>query len=656
MNSLHTPARTLALGLALSLSFSVLHAQPVAALTEVVVVTATRAPQTPGALAAGVTLIDAAAIEAMGASSVNEAIRWLAGVPGRTSTAGGSDPTLDLRGFGETADSNVVILVDGVRQNEGDSSGTSLSWLPIESVRRIEILRGSAAVLYGEGATGGVIHVLTDGRQELPRARAQLGVGSDRLRQAKALVSGAAQQWRWQLSASALDGDFHRENFDRSERSGAARIDWRGQGISLTSRLALASSKGGLPGGLTPAEAAAMPSKSFKPFDRGQSDSSNLLLAAQFDVADWRAAFDWSRRRSDTSSNFVSDGYRSEVGITAMRQGLQAWRDYSALGTLLRTQFGLDAQSWDSDRDSKANWGDSQARIRQRSQALFVRQEAAWSEGVWRASAGLRRTLAERSVTGAQAGRIEPDNNSWELGMVRALPGRGEVYGRLSTSFRLPNADEFSCYVGFGSCTPTAVSLLRPQTSGDLEFGWRQSDRRGSRALRVYRSDLRDEIGLDATQFNNINYDPTRRQGLESEFKWKPDRASELGAVLNLRSARFTQGPYAGRAVPMVSAQTLTLSASRKLGGQHTLGWMTQLQSSQRVAGDLGNTCADRIAGFGVSRARYAYAEGDWEWAVTINNVLDKSYYNFRTRCSAVARSVYPEVGRSWLLTGQRLF
>jgi iron complex outermembrane receptor protein len=83
---------------------------------------------------------------------------------------------------------------------------------------------------------------------------------------------------------------------------------------------------------------------------------------------------------------------------------------------------------------------------------------------------------------------------------------------------------------------------------------------------------------------------------------------------------------------------------------------MTQLQSSQRVAGDLGNTCADRIAGFGVSRARYAYAEGDWEWAVTINNVLDKSYYNFRTRCSAVARSVYPEVGRSWLLTGQRLF
>jgi hypothetical protein len=58
-----------------------------------------------------------------------------------------------------------------------------------------------------------------------------------------------------------------------------------------------------------------MPSKSFKPFDRGQSDSSNLLLAAQFDVADWRAAFDWSRRRSDTSSNFVSDGYRSEVGM-----------------------------------------------------------------------------------------------------------------------------------------------------------------------------------------------------------------------------------------------------------------------------------------------------------------------------------------------------
>lgn len=214
--------------------------------------------------------------------------------------------------------------------------------------------------------------------------------------------------------------------------------------------------------------------------------------------------------------------------------------------------------------------------------------------------------------------------------------------------------DEFSCYVGYGACTTSAVSILKPQTSRDLELGWRQSDANGVRAVRLYRSDVRQEIGLDATQFNNINYDPTRRQGLESELKWKLGRATELGAILNLRSARFVEGVYSGRTVPLVSAQTLTAHARHQFDAQQTLSWMTQIQSSQRIAGDLDNSCADRIAGYGVSRARYAYASGHWEWALTVNNVFDKQYYNFRTRCNAGARSVYPEVGRSWLVTAQR--
>jgi len=655
MNSFCRPARLLLLGFSLSFSFGVVFAQPAAVLEEVVV-TATRVPQSPGALAAGVTVIDAAAIRAMGATSVNEAIRWLAGVPGRTSTSGGSDQSLDLRGFGETAESNVVVLVDGVRQNEGDSGGTSLSWLPIESVQRIEILRGSAAVLYGDGATGGVINVLTGGSMAKPGAQAQLGLGSDGLRQSKAQLSGAAQDWRWQLSASALDGNSYRENFDRSERNGVARVSWNSEELSLTARLGLASSRGGLPGGLTPAEARSTPYKSFNLLDRGEQESANLLLGAQFNLADWRMAIDLSQRQSDTISKYVSDGYLANVAITSARQSVRSWRDYSALGSQMRTQLGIDLETWDAERDNKADWGNSQVKVRQRSQAVYLRQEAAWPGQGWRGSAGVRRTLAERSVTGAQAGRIEPDNTSWELGVVRSIAKAGEAYGRLSTSFRLPNADEFSCYVGYGGCTNSSVSILKPQTSRDLELGWRQSDAQGLRAVRLYRSNVRQEIGLDASQFNNINYDPTRRQGIESELKWKLAKASELGAVLNLRSARFVDGAYAGRTVPLVSARTLTVTARHRLDGQQTLSWATQMQSSQRIAGDLDNSCTDRIASYGVSRARYAYAEGAWEWALTVNNVFDKQYYNYRTRCDASKRSVYPEVGRSWLVTAQRAF
>ena len=63
-------------------------------------VTATRFPQSATAAPYAVGVITAEQIKAIGASSVNEAIMKLLGVPGRLDTAGGGNYSLDLRGFG----------------------------------------------------------------------------------------------------------------------------------------------------------------------------------------------------------------------------------------------------------------------------------------------------------------------------------------------------------------------------------------------------------------------------------------------------------------------------------------------------------------------------------------------------------------------------
>ncbi len=655
MSSNFVRARRAALAMA-ALAACSSYAQTTATL-EPVVVTATRTPQDPKSLAAGITSIEASVIRDIGASSLNEAIRWLAGVPGRTSTNGSGEQSLDLRGFGEAAGSNLVVLVDGVRQNEGDFSGSRLSWLPLESVQRIEVLRGSAAVLYGEGATGGVINVVTSQGLDDAGARANLGLGSDGLRQARASVSGVKDALRWQLSVAARDTDNHRDNFDHSERNGVGRLTWESDGTLLSARLGLTASKGGLPGGLTPAEAASTPWRSFKLQDRAEQDANNVLLSAEFNAGDWRVALDASRRSSETSSNFVSDSYSSVVGITSLRNSARAWQSYKMANVSMTTLAGMDSERWDSSRDNQSSWsGQTRAEIKQRSQALYVRQEVRSSDGHSNAFVGVRRTLTERVASGAQGGRIDPNNTSWELGAVYGLADWGQVYGRWGTSFRLPNADEFSCYVGYGPCSSSTVSLLQPQTSRDLELGWRRTSGNVAQAVRVYRSALRNELGLDATQFNNVNYDPTRRQGLEAEVSIKPTPRSELGAVLNMSSARFTEGVYKGNEVPLVSARTLTLRWHHKFSERQSFLWQTQLQSSQGIAGDLSNTCADRIGGFGTTRVRYAHQLGDWEWSVTVNNLFDRQYVNYRTRCNPNSRSVYPEAGRSWLLSLQRSF
>ena len=81
-------------------------------------------------------------------------------------TAGGQlnlGATIDMGGYGPTANSTTLVLVDGQRINSIDSSSVSWESIPLDSVNRIEILRGGASVQYGNGALGGVINIITNG-------------------------------------------------------------------------------------------------------------------------------------------------------------------------------------------------------------------------------------------------------------------------------------------------------------------------------------------------------------------------------------------------------------------------------------------------------------------------------------------------------------
>ncbi|MEK9875098.1 MAG: TonB-dependent receptor plug domain-containing protein, partial [Betaproteobacteria bacterium] len=74
---------------------------------------------------------------------------------------GTKSAAMDLRGFGAVADENTLILVDGRRVKNNDLSSVQWSAIPLDSVERIEVLRGSGGVLYGGGATAGAINIVT---------------------------------------------------------------------------------------------------------------------------------------------------------------------------------------------------------------------------------------------------------------------------------------------------------------------------------------------------------------------------------------------------------------------------------------------------------------------------------------------------------------
>lgn len=167
-----------------------------------VVVTATRgAERLPSAASA--TVITSAELTNMAAGSLDDALR---STPGftlfRRSSSRVANPTtqgVTLRGVSGSGASRTLVLADGVPLNDPFGSWVYWNRVPQAAVDRVEVVRGATGDLYGAGALGGVVQVLTV-QPSRPRARATFEGGShDTFRGS---LFGAAERNGWSATGA----------------------------------------------------------------------------------------------------------------------------------------------------------------------------------------------------------------------------------------------------------------------------------------------------------------------------------------------------------------------------------------------------------------------------------------------------------------------
>ncbi|WP_312953154.1 ligand-gated channel protein [Superficieibacter sp.] len=129
---------------------------------DTMVITATGFEQKIQNAPASISVISKAQIEDKAYRDVTDALK---DVPGVVVTGGGSSSDISIRGM---ASQYTLFLVDGKRistrgtRPNSDNSGIEQGWLPpLESIERIEVIRGPMSSLYGSDAMGGVINVIT---------------------------------------------------------------------------------------------------------------------------------------------------------------------------------------------------------------------------------------------------------------------------------------------------------------------------------------------------------------------------------------------------------------------------------------------------------------------------------------------------------------
>src|SRR5690349_7232624 len=219
-----------------------------------IVITATRFPDAKRDLPVGVTVITADDIRKSASSNLGDILAQF-GLLQIRDLAGTQNPQLDLRGFGVTGDQNTLVLLDGLRLTEADLESAQLSAIPLESIERIEIVRGSGAVLYGAGATGGTINIIT--RRPRPGERSALALaraGGYGTGEARGAYSQQGDTLGASLAGSYEDTKGYRGNSHYRQRNALARIDGDFGSARGYLKLGADEQRQRLPGALTETE------------------------------------------------------------------------------------------------------------------------------------------------------------------------------------------------------------------------------------------------------------------------------------------------------------------------------------------------------------------------------------------------------------------
>ena len=163
-------------------------------------------------------------VRARGDRSVQDAVSRSTGIS-RTGTPGDGGTSLQARGF--TGQSSVMQLYDGNRMYTGMGTVT----FPVDtwSVQRVDVLRGPASVLYGEGATGAVVNVIAKKPFEGDiENHLRLGYGSyDRQQQAFDSGGSLSDTLSYRLNLNRLRSNGWIDRGDSSSDFISAALRWQ---------------------------------------------------------------------------------------------------------------------------------------------------------------------------------------------------------------------------------------------------------------------------------------------------------------------------------------------------------------------------------------------------------------------------------------------
>ncbi|MGB6137605.1 MAG: TonB-dependent receptor [Shewanella sp.] len=598
-------------------------------------------------IAANVDVIDAADIETSGATNLTDLLRGQSGIQVSDNNSGA---VFSMRGFSASqAVNNTLILVDGRRLNNIDISAPSVESIPLNLIERVEILSGSAGVLYGDQAVGGVINIITKAPTQTSGGL-QVSGGSFDTYEAKGDISGAINDtWRYFLAGSYNESDNYRDNNENETGSILGRIQYQTDVEDFFVEVNYFDNDRQTPGALTLAQYQDNPRQvaSFSEGEYSHEMTTALRSGYQYQVTDvWALGADLTYSDSLTTSLLYGGAGRIERDLLSFSP--KATAHYQLAHGELTLVTGIDLSRGEADFDTLY----IQRNNEQTMQSAYVQATVPLSSTLSYVVGGRYSEVTDDlsdQLLYPEGIELDNDAHALELGFNYRPSAEHRFYVRANDNFRFAKVDE-------QAYTPLDVQGLDPQTGRSYEAGWDYTTATQMLKINAYQLELEDEIVYDSSRTDgpygggaNVNADESRRFGISSSYEVQLSKDWLMGASYDYIDAKFTQGDNDGKALSWVAEHSGKVFMSYDFA-EHWQTFVEGIYTGERyMEGDDSNT-DDKLDSYVLTNLALNYRRNAWTASVRVDNLLDEDYVG-TGYYSAYGNGYYSGTGRSFRIT-----
>lgn len=569
----------------------------------------------------------AAQIEASGAATLYDYLAQQTSLNASPNIGNKATPAINLRGFGtENGHQNVVITIDGQRLNNIDLSPALLSGIALGNIERIEIAKGSGSVIYGDGATAGVIQIYTKNKTGVTLSSSLGNFGQKN----SYLNAGLSEKY---LDVSV--------NLAHDSHDGYSRKDITGHNDAFTSNSQNVKLK------IKPLDSLrfnveATSSRNdvryLNPLTREQfrqdprQNGGKAYTHQSFDSDQWRigAEYDLNNEfriaalhyQEDKFSEFVSSNPSSADSLYKGNDiSLRYQNDFLSLIT--------GYQDFDGERKSKSNFFgfSSSDNTTKKNQAFYIsgeyRLDALTLSAGWRDESVKYKFSPILAPFGATAADNKEDIDAFDIGANYRFDESLSVFANYNRAYQAPDIDRlFNFSGGFNG-------FIDPAKAKTLNIGLNHISQKNRLKLTVFRTNLENEIYVVPGIFRNTNIDKSHKYGLEVQDFYQFNQDLNASVIYNYTRAIIDRedegaGSFNNNDLPGVPKHSLVANLHYKFFEHAHLNLNHTWRSKAYAFNDFTNNFAFKQDSFQSTNIALSYQIKNLTVFTAVNNIFDQ--------------------------------